>query len=48
MYKEVKITSLNRTVVQLTSEMVGRNKEQRESLFIDRTIVLKRDLGHVA
>ena len=48
MYKEVRSTSLNSAVVQLTSEMVGRHKEQRESLVIVRTTELKGDLEHEA
>ena len=48
MYKEVRNTSLNSAVAQLTSEMVGRHKEQRESLVIVRTTELKGDLEHEA
>ena len=48
MYKEVRSTSLNGAVAQLTSEMVGRHKAQRESLVIVRTTELKGDLEHEA
>ena len=49
MYKEVRSTSLNGAVAQLTSEMVGRHKAQRESLVIVRTTVLKsNNLEHDA
>lgn len=44
MYKEFRSTSLNGAVDQLTSEMVGRHKAQRESLVIVRTTVLKGDI----
>lgn len=48
MYKEVRSTTLNGAVHQLTSEMVGRHKAQRESLVIVRTTVLKGDMEHEA
>ena len=48
MYKEVRTTSLNGAVAQLTSEMVARHKAQRESLVIVRTTELKLELEHNA
>ena len=48
MYKEVRSTSLNGAVAQLTSEMVGRHKAQRESLVIVRTTELKGNMEHDA
>ena len=49
MYKEVRSTTLNGAVSQLTSEMAGRHKAQRESLVIVRTQVLKsKNLEHDA
>ena len=48
LYKEFRSTSLNGAVAQLTSEMCGRHKAQRESLVIVRTCILKGDIEHVA
>ena len=48
LYKEFRSTSLNGAVDQLTSEMVGRHKAQRESLVIVRTTVIKGDVEHEA
>lgn len=41
LYKEFRSTTLNGAVDQLTSEMVGRHKAQRESLVVVRTTILK-------
>ena len=43
MYKEERSTTLNGSVAQLTSEMVGRHKAKRESLVIIRTSEIKTD-----
>ena len=48
LYKEFRSTSLNGAVDQLTSEMVGRHKAQRESLVIVRTTIIKGDVEHEA
>ena len=48
MYKEFRSTTLNGAVAQLTSDMVGRHKAQRESLVVVRTTELKGDMEHVA
>ena len=48
LYKEFRSTSLNGAVEQLTSEMVGRHKAQRESLVIVRTTIIKGDVEHEA
>ena len=48
LYKEVRSTTLNGAIHQLTCEMAGRHKAQRESLVIVRTTELKGDIEHEA